>query len=280
MRKVTLRGLAARKLRTILTASAVVLGVAMISGTYVLTDTINRSFNGIFKQATAGVDVSVTPREVISQDKVSAGDFPEALLAKARAVDGVGEGGRRDLHRRHDLQEERQALGPGRRAEHHHHAAPRALRPLHLHPGPPAADGGRGGAGPLHRPEGRLPHSAIWCASPASEPAKRYRLVGLAKFGSSSRWAARAWRSSTCARPSAPPASRASSRSSTSRPTPGVTPQQLRTRVRGRPAADRHGAHRQGGGPGPVRRHQAGLLASSPPSCSCSPGSRSSWAPS
>jgi putative ABC transport system permease protein len=37
---VTLKGLAGRKLRAALTALAIVLGVALVSGTYVLTDTI------------------------------------------------------------------------------------------------------------------------------------------------------------------------------------------------------------------------------------------------
>jgi putative ABC transport system permease protein len=41
MTRLTLRSLATRKLRAALTAMAVVLGVAMISGTYVLTDTID-----------------------------------------------------------------------------------------------------------------------------------------------------------------------------------------------------------------------------------------------
>ena len=40
MFRVTLKGLAGRKLRAILTAFAVILGVAMISGTFVLTDTL------------------------------------------------------------------------------------------------------------------------------------------------------------------------------------------------------------------------------------------------
>jgi energy-coupling factor transporter ATP-binding protein EcfA2 len=63
MTRLTLRSLASRKLRTALTAMAIVLGVAMISGTYVLTDTIDRAFGDIFQQAAEGVDVSVTPRQ-------------------------------------------------------------------------------------------------------------------------------------------------------------------------------------------------------------------------
>ena len=42
MTGVALKGLLGRKLRTVLTALAIILGVAMISGTYILTDTITR----------------------------------------------------------------------------------------------------------------------------------------------------------------------------------------------------------------------------------------------
>ena len=40
MISVALKGLAGRKVRALLTAIAIVLGVAMISGTFILTDTI------------------------------------------------------------------------------------------------------------------------------------------------------------------------------------------------------------------------------------------------
>ena len=56
---VALKGLLGRKVRAILTAFAIVLGVAMVSGTFVLTDTIERAFNGVFRVATDGVAVVV-----------------------------------------------------------------------------------------------------------------------------------------------------------------------------------------------------------------------------
>jgi len=56
MTAITLRGLWTRKLRAGLTALAVLLGVMMISGTYVFTDTINHSFDRIFDTANKGVD--------------------------------------------------------------------------------------------------------------------------------------------------------------------------------------------------------------------------------
>ena len=92
MTRLTLRSLAARKLRTALTAMAVVLGVAMISGTYVLTDTIDRAFGDIFQQAAEGVDVSVTPRQAVESPN-SDSDVPldGALLDRVRAVPGVAE---------------------------------------------------------------------------------------------------------------------------------------------------------------------------------------------
>ena len=45
---VALKGLLGRKLRAALTAVSIVLGVAMISGTYVLTDTIKAAFGTVF----------------------------------------------------------------------------------------------------------------------------------------------------------------------------------------------------------------------------------------
>src|SRR3954454_19120786 len=91
MRKVALRGLFARKLRLILTALAVALGVTLIAGTYVFTDTINRSFDKIFTQSAKGTDASVTPRKTIDTSN-NGGTQPtvsSALLADVRKQPGV-----------------------------------------------------------------------------------------------------------------------------------------------------------------------------------------------
>jgi putative ABC transport system permease protein len=87
MFKVALRGLAARKLRTVLTAFAVVLGVALISGTYILTDTIGHSFDQVFGQAYKGVDVSVTPKKTFGDN--TAPELSDALLTQVQRVPGV-----------------------------------------------------------------------------------------------------------------------------------------------------------------------------------------------
>lgn len=60
MLRVTWRTLLARKLRLILSAFAIILGVAFVAGSFILTDTIRAAFTGIIKGSTA--DVEVQPR--------------------------------------------------------------------------------------------------------------------------------------------------------------------------------------------------------------------------
>ena len=90
MTAVTLRGLFARKTRALLTGLAVLLGVAMISGTYVFTDTINSSFEDIFENANEGVDVVVSGRSEFDTDMGPVSqEIPDSLVARVRRVPGV-----------------------------------------------------------------------------------------------------------------------------------------------------------------------------------------------
>ena len=59
MFKLTWKGLWAHKLRFALTGLAVVLGVAFMAGTQILTDTMGKTFDGLFESANEGVDVVV-----------------------------------------------------------------------------------------------------------------------------------------------------------------------------------------------------------------------------
>ena len=89
-----LRGLLGRKLRTVLTAIAIVLGVATVSGTYVLTDSINGAFHSIFFETRQGSDVIVSGKSAfdLTEDMgVSAPAFSESLLATVRALPDVAE---------------------------------------------------------------------------------------------------------------------------------------------------------------------------------------------
>ena len=64
MFKLTLKELAGKKLRLITTALAVMLGVAFMAGTLVLTDTIGKSFDGLFAEAYSGMDAYVRGERV------------------------------------------------------------------------------------------------------------------------------------------------------------------------------------------------------------------------
>jgi putative ABC transport system permease protein len=90
--KVALRGMAGRKLRAILTAIAIVLGVAMMSGAYVLTDTIDKAFDTIFVESYAGTDAVVTGKDAgisFEGESAQAAPIPEQTLERVRGVDGV-----------------------------------------------------------------------------------------------------------------------------------------------------------------------------------------------
>ena len=66
-----LRGFMQRKLRVLLTGIAIALGVALMAGTYVLTDTINQSFASIFQTANKSNDVVISPTEVLGRESQS-----------------------------------------------------------------------------------------------------------------------------------------------------------------------------------------------------------------
>jgi putative ABC transport system permease protein len=92
---ITLRSLFARKARTALTAAAVVLGVGLISGTLILTATINRTFDNVFAAATSGFDVAVQAKQVVKEEFGDPPPVSDRYLAQIRGVPGVkaAEGG-------------------------------------------------------------------------------------------------------------------------------------------------------------------------------------------
>jgi putative ABC transport system permease protein len=88
--RVALAGLLGRKLRTALTAIAIVLGVAMVSGTFVLTDSIDQAFNSIFTDVRQGSDVVVSGKAATSLNSGSfAPTLDASLLGKVRSVPAV-----------------------------------------------------------------------------------------------------------------------------------------------------------------------------------------------
>lgn len=94
MGRVTLQTLRAKKFRLLLTSLAVVLGVAFVSGTFVLTDTLGNVFDNLFVSATKGVDAVVRAREPFSASGPGTADVtrpavPQSLVGFVRATPGV-----------------------------------------------------------------------------------------------------------------------------------------------------------------------------------------------
>ena len=85
----TLASLRARPLRALLTAFSIVLGVAMISGTFVVTGQINRAFSQIFDAVNVKNDVVVYLRTVSDDNGGFQEPFPASVLKRVRTVPGT-----------------------------------------------------------------------------------------------------------------------------------------------------------------------------------------------
>ncbi|GCB51496.1 ABC transporter permease [Streptomyces sp. NL15-2K] len=89
MLKATLRSFLAHKGRLLLSALAVVLSVAFVSGSLIFSDTLSRTFDRLF--ATTAPDVTVSPRETLDEAVPSGrtATVPAALADRVALVDGV-----------------------------------------------------------------------------------------------------------------------------------------------------------------------------------------------
>ncbi len=179
----TIRGVLARRVRLALTAGAVVLGVAFVTGTYVVTDTLKASFTRAFDQSAAGVDLVVrSPGPPGASSRSARQRIPENVLTTVRGVDGV---------------EAASGLVTGTAL-----FVGRDGRPLRSSGLPTIGfSWGDGGAGPLRLVDGRRPQGGGEVAMDArtaarngfrpgdtvrmvvSGPARPYRLVGTMTLG-------------------------------------------------------------------------------------------------
>ncbi len=89
MIKVALKGIAGRKIRAVLTGLAIVLGVAMVSGPFVLTDTISKAFNGIFSESYEGTDVVINGRQLVDFSSSGRATISAELLATVKELPDV-----------------------------------------------------------------------------------------------------------------------------------------------------------------------------------------------
>ncbi len=94
MTRFAIGALFARKLRTALTALAIVLGVAMVSGTFILTDSIDNAFGTLFTDIRAGSNAVISGKAAFDLSEgsgVTAPAFDESLLAKVRGLPEVAQ---------------------------------------------------------------------------------------------------------------------------------------------------------------------------------------------
>ena len=97
MFRATLKSLLARKLRLVLSALAVVLGVSFVAGAFVLTDSLGRTFDNLFTTVNKNIAVDVRGTEQFSGDNFDEGggstraNVPTSVLDTVRGIDGVAE---------------------------------------------------------------------------------------------------------------------------------------------------------------------------------------------
>ena len=86
MMRIALRSVLLHKLRLTLTAVAIILGVAFVSGTFVFTDSIKASFDDLFSDINSQVDFYVRGT---SEFGVSGATLDESIVEAVGAVDGL-----------------------------------------------------------------------------------------------------------------------------------------------------------------------------------------------
>jgi putative ABC transport system permease protein len=84
-----LKSLWARKVRALTTTFAVVLGVAFVAGSYVLTDTIFAAFDEIFNESLSGTSVVITAENPVKQENGEAPTISASLLPTVQKTRGV-----------------------------------------------------------------------------------------------------------------------------------------------------------------------------------------------
>src|ERR1700677_3143895 len=95
MWNVPVKGLLARKMRLALTALAIVLGVTFVSGTLVLTDTLNRTFDTLIGNAYQHINFQIRGKAAFGNSAAALNStadrkpVPESLEGVVRRLPGV-----------------------------------------------------------------------------------------------------------------------------------------------------------------------------------------------
>ena len=156
-----------------------------MAGTYVLTDTINRSFDDLFSEALKGTDVVVTPKEIVEQETSEPPPFDASLLDAVRATAGVerAEGGIFSLVRIVD--ERGEALGTEFAPNFAASVLPKPFETLSYSEGRPPRAAGEAALDAATAERKRLDvGDTVGVAGEAR--LSRYRIVGLTRLGETS----------------------------------------------------------------------------------------------
>src|SRR5262249_46049480 len=189
MIKVALAGLLGRKLRTALTAFAIVLGGALVSGTLVLTGSIDNAFNFIFTSVRQGSDAVITGKAAVDVTDGQGSFAPsvqDSLLTKVRGLDSVAlaEGGVKVTATLIDRKGKAIVFGGAPNLGFSISNGSSPFNPLAL------VSGAWPGAGQIviDRNTAKRKHFAVGdeIGVQAEGPAQRLRISGIVRFGSAS----------------------------------------------------------------------------------------------
>ena len=182
---VALKGLLGRKLRATLTAFAIVLGVAMISGSFVLTDTLGKTLNDAFDESYKASDAVISSEEAIDtgDNTTQAPAFPADVLVKVESLPGVyaAQGAIEDQARLID--ESGDPIGRGGSAMGIDSSSDQSLNPVQLDRGQwPRGDGEVA----IDKTTAEDQHFQLGgtVGAFADGPVRTYRISGLVRFGS------------------------------------------------------------------------------------------------
>lgn len=93
MLRIALKGILGRKARLVLTAIAVILGTSFLSGTYIFSDTLNRTFNNLFEDVFKNIDAYVRSSQVVEAGfgNEERERIPLSLVDVVKKVPGVSD---------------------------------------------------------------------------------------------------------------------------------------------------------------------------------------------
>jgi putative ABC transport system permease protein len=183
MLSLVLRGFMQRKLRAFLTGVAIALGVALMAGTYVLTDTINHSFASIFQEANHGNDVVISPTESLGREvRSQVSPVTQPMLAKVRGTPGVAEAAGTIFSPGTFLDVSKKRLTTGGAPAFVASEGPKRFQSFHPVQGRSAANASEVAIDQATADRSRLKIGQQMIVAGRTQ-AKRYTIVGIVKFG-------------------------------------------------------------------------------------------------